>query len=413
MTNTDFTRVLTARLAILDRNIEKLNRRAAKKGVGSFGYTVVGTSTEKACDVDGRVLRDANGVARLVHYTHVVPTGEPLKLAGWTIVASLDHTTEAGVLVLVAPGQTVPVEYRTAEPICQHCSIRRQRNSTIVLRHEDGRFLQVGRNCLRDFLGIDPAAALASHALYGDLCRFLSDDEERDSDHYVASYDVASFLSHVAYHIRTTGWVSRSAARASYGTTESTSSSANITLRLLPESKGYIVPSEADVARAEAALEWARSFDISDESLSDYLHSVAVACASECLHPRTEGIVASIIPAYDRVLGQEVARRQTADLKTTSRFIGTVGERIEVDAVVLDRRSGEGNYGPWTLIRYIVDGSVLAWFASGEPAEALTKIGSTVRIKATVKSHQDRDGLQQTGVSRVAVAKVKAAKKAA
>ena len=411
MNTTDFTRVLTSRLAILDRNIEKLNRRAAKKGVGSFGYTVVGTSTEKARDADGRVLRDANDVALLVHYTHVVPTGEPLLLAGWTIVASLDHTTEAGVLVLVAPGQTVPVEYRTAEPICQHCSIRRQRNSTIVLRHEDGRFLQVGRNCLRDFLGIDPAAALASHALYGDLCRFLSDDEGVDRSD--ASYDVASFLSHVAYHIRTTGWVSRSAARASYGTTESTSSLANLTLRLLPESKSYIVPSEADVARAEAALEWARSFDISDESLSDYIHSVAVACASEYLHTRTEGIVASIIPAYDRALGQEVARRQTTDLKTTSRFIGTVGDRIEVDAVVLDRRSGEGNYGPWTLIRYIVDGSVLAWFASGEPAEALTKIGSTVRIKATVKSHQDRDGLQQTGVSRVAVAKVKAAKRAA
>ena len=411
MTTIDFTRVLTARLAILDRNVEKLNRRAAKKGVGSFGYTVVGTSTEKACDVDGRVLRDANGVALLVHYTHVVPTGEPLKLAGWTIVASLDHTTEAGVLVLVAPGQTVPVEYRTAEPICQHCSIRRQRSSTIVLRHEDGRFLQVGRNCLRDFLGIDPAAALASHALYGDLCRFLSDDEGAGGSD--ASYDIASFLSHVAYHIRTTGWVSRSAARNSYDTTESTASLATHTLRLLPENKGYIVPTDADVARAEAALEWARSLDISDEALSDYLHSVAVACASEYLHPRTEGIVASIIPAYDRVLGQEVARRQTTDLKATSRFIGTVGDRIEVDAVVLDRRSGEGNYGPWTLIRYIVDGSVLAWFASGEPADALTKIGSTVRIKATIKAHQDRDGLQQTGVSRVAVAKVKAAKKAA
>jgi hypothetical protein len=411
MTTIDFTRVLTARLAVLDRNVEKLNRRAAKKGVGSFGYTVVGTSTEKACDVDGRVLRDANGVALLVHYTHVVPTGEPLKLAGWTIVASLDHTTEAGVLVLVAPGQTVPVEYRTAEPICQHCSIRRQRNSTIVLRHEDGRFLQVGRNCLRDFLGIDPAAALASHALYGDLCRFLSDDEGFDRSE--ASYDVASFLSHVAYHIRTTGWISRSTARNSYDAIESTSSRAIYTLRLLPEHKGYIVPSEADAARAEAALEWARSLDISDESLSDYLHSVAVACASECLHPRTEGIVASIIPAYDRVLGQEVARRQTTDLKTTSRFIGTVGDRIEVDALILDRRSGEGNYGPWTLIRYVVDGSVLTWFASGEPAEALCAIGTTVRIKATVKDHKDRDGLQQTGVSRVAVAKAKAAKKAA
>jgi len=408
MTNTRL--IPTARLAHLDAVLAKLNRRAAKKGVGSFSYNVLGTELVKAVDYAGNYVYDNLGQHLLVEYTKVEPVGVPLKIADWHLVATLDHTIEAGVLVLAVPGETVPVEFRSAEPVCQHCNVRRPRNSTIVLRHADGRYIQVGRSCVRDFIGIDPAGVLAGLSLTSTFVSAFDDEDGFGGG--APSYSIRSFLAHVAYHIRATGWVSRAHARDRDGVT-ATATLAYLSLTAKPGKAGYVEPTEADVARAEAALDWARSLDATDESLSDYLHSVAVACAGEILHDRTDGIVASIIPAHDRVLGREVERRRFVDLKATSRHVGTVGERIEVEATVLDVRSGQGAYGPWLLVRYVVDGSVLTWFASGEPAEALTEIGSTVRIKATIKAHQEREGLAQTALSRVALAKAKAAKKAA
>lgn len=406
---TDTARLIpTARLAHLDAVLAKLNRRAAKQGIGSFGYTVLGTKLLKVYDGANNVVLDNLGNPVLIEYTEVEPVGVALKIADWSLVATLDHTIEAGVLIRAVPGETVPVEYRSAEPICQHCNVRRPRNATILLRHADGRYIQVGRQCVRDFIGIDPASVIAGLSLTNAFCAAL--DEEASGTNARPSYSLASFLAHVAYHIRTTGWVSRAAAYDRDGVSP-TASLARISLTARRGQSVYVEPTAADIARAEAALEWARSLDATDESLSDYLHSVAVSCAGEILHDRTDGIVASIIPAHDRVLGREVERRRFANLKTTSKHVGTVGERIEAEVTVLDVRHGQGHYGPWTLVRYVLDGSVLTWFASGEPAEALTEIGATIRIKATVKKHEDRDGLAQTGVTRVALAK--AAKKAA
>ena len=48
-------------------------------------------------------------------------------------------------ILATVPGQVpLPLKYRTAGPTCDHCGFNRNRKDTYVLRHDDGRYVQVG-----------------------------------------------------------------------------------------------------------------------------------------------------------------------------------------------------------------------------------------------------------------------------
>src|SRR5271157_1271365 len=74
------------------------------------------------------------------------------KIDGWNFVATIDHTHETGNLIRSLPNKTVPEEFRTSTPICQHCNVNRYRRNTYVLRSDDGVIKQVGKTCLNDFI---------------------------------------------------------------------------------------------------------------------------------------------------------------------------------------------------------------------------------------------------------------------
>jgi hypothetical protein len=91
------------------------------------------------------------------HYGTVLITivGKTPRLNGWVLVAVIQHT-EQGNILRPFPGfyeATLPMEYRTANPNCDHCRTNRYRKDTFLLWHEQHGYTQVGRNCLADYTG--------------------------------------------------------------------------------------------------------------------------------------------------------------------------------------------------------------------------------------------------------------------
>ena len=222
--DTQTYQVTPERLPALLAKLATMNKRAARLGVPGVVFTVSPLQSKLTIvDRTGfEVLagsRPAGAPGQPGDHTEVTAwhdfemTIAPVSLAGWTFVATLDHASEAGVILRTVPGQTVPVSYRTASNGCDHCHAKRNRIETFVVRHEDGTHKQIGRQCVRDFLGMDPthAARMAEFAI--SLGEALDAEREFSGRRSTDYLPLAEYLAAVAVAMRLNGWRSRTVAR--------------------------------------------------------------------------------------------------------------------------------------------------------------------------------------------------------
>lgn len=206
----------------------KLAKRAAKLGVQAPGFEVIGEHkeyeitwqhpgedvsyfwTERTPGGFSEPGVRYTGVVRVVH--HVVLTGaSQVKLAGWTFLATLDHELgEDNTIIRAVPGTEgqLPVDYRHRGNACDHCKRSQARKQTYVCKHDDGRLMQVGSTCIRDFLGHDAVHALSLVDLFA-LAGACLDEDEMFRSRQPDTFDLVEYLSWVCKDIRENGWTSR------------------------------------------------------------------------------------------------------------------------------------------------------------------------------------------------------------
>jgi len=334
---------------------------------------------------------------------------------GWTFVAALEHL-DGENLVRALPGQILPPEYRTRGPQCDHCKLARRRADTYVVRHEDGRLVQVGSTCIADFLGSSDAVKIAAYATMLASARGLAEGGESEG-FGGGSGDVAlsQYLPFVAWCVREQGWTSRTIAREQGG-----AATADVAMHFMscrnkrscPSCSKMEVqcePTDVDVALAASAEVWAESLSDGEVNASsgDYLHNLRAVARTGIVGFRSAGIAASMVAAYERALGVERKRAERA-ARPPSAHVGTVGKREVFSNVVLDFVTGyETQYGYTTVLKFITDaGAVLTWKASNTDI-ARGDVGKRYDVKGTVKKHDEYKGQKQTLLSRCAVEEVK------
>jgi hypothetical protein len=253
----------------------KLAKKAAKLGVEAPTYAVVEADKVYKATID----HDTGGILRPARVVQVVTvSGARPKIAGWTFVVVLQHE-EGGNIVRRVPGTedvTIPFDLRTAVPACNHCGYDRRRKDTYVVAHDDGRVLQVGRTCLKDFTGHDSPEAIARWAeLLGSFVVRVGDgDGEGGGGGYAREYTtLAGFLPAVVASIRRDGWLSRTNARDQGRDGCATADFAWVALFGDAKSRANAAQAtDEDVARAARALDVAVKFfdDHAVETLDDY-----------------------------------------------------------------------------------------------------------------------------------------------
>lgn len=309
-----------------------------------------------------------------------------VKVEGWRFVAVIDHTHETGNVIRSIPNEEIPDKFRTAEPVCEHCGIRRYRRDTFVLRADNGEdYKQVGKTCLVDFLGYDPGklAQLAEQ-----IGRMREDVLGLGGGGtYVAMFDLETYLEYVAMCIRRFGFVSRKFAYEN----PDRSATADVARGMMIYGTDAEEIIAVDTQNVREALAWAHAFSEKPEK-SDYEHNVSVIAGSSMIEPRSAGIAASIVGVYMRNLAK--AASPAPAIKLESNYLGTEGENITVDVTVTLRKSLENS----VLMKFVdVKGNVLTWFATGKNLPAL---GATVKLTGTVKKHDNFGGVKGTIVNR-------------
>ena len=370
------------RMELINKQLGKVNKRAAKLGLPPVRLVELGRSAKTAVSPDGS--------KRSREYVKLRVEGEAPKVKGWTFVARIMHS-EGGNIISSAPGmEPPPAEYRTAEPHCDHCRVNRRRNDTFVLRDEKGEYKQIGRNCLADFLGsTDPADQIALFSDWNSVVQSLGGD---DDDSYGggggrSSIEIVSYLTGALAVIRRYGFVPKS--KSEEWGKQATSSvldtyffgTGKAANELRAEVAAVSKPDDGD--RARDILGWAKD-QKNQPDVSDYLWNISAAAERLLVDIRTAGLVASMPAAYERAVGgkmdKERAEKASDDapevtLKPKDKFEGVL--------TVLKTPRWSNDYG-LTVLHIMEDehGRFYKWKASNEDIP----VGSKVQIKGTVKA---------------------------
>lgn len=310
---------------------------------------------------DQRALVEGRDDREIVNFefTEVVLIAAETKLEGWEFIGTIEHT-EAGNILRTVPKheETLPEKYRAVTNDCDHCGYDRRRKDTYIVLHEDGTYKQVGRTCIKDFLGHGNPDQIAAYfneiiALWDSLSLgFNEDDPDFFGGRAPWELDTAGFLGTVAQAIRTNGWTSRGKAYEwqTYATADCAwdfdwdrrdgKSNAKLLDRF-----GFCEITDEAIADGKAALAWARGLTDADTAGNDYLHNLRVACSLDYTNGKRAGIVASAVSGWQRATEKAAKVERETTRKAEAKPLPIEDGRQTIAGEVISAKWRDDGYG--------------------------------------------------------------------
>ena len=379
-------RITAAELAATKAKLAKINDRAAKRGfTGRLELSVT--------KVEETTTDELTGLPRTNISFEVGITGEAPKYDGWTFLATLDWDPHAGLIVRSIPGAPEVNQDGLKPGWCDHCRTNRHRKETYLVRHDDGRELQVGSSCIKDFLGHQAQVSLfysddvASELGFGGFG--FNEPDAVDTRHALA----------VAYAlIKLDGYLPAS----NFGQT----TKGDVLNFLWPprsqrqerhESLARI-RSLADEAieQADACIAWVLS---EFNGTGNYANNLRAIVGADYVTANNIGILASAPQAWAKAQ----QRTLIEESRGVSNWLGEEGKKITFTATINGISYVSTAYGSSTLYTLRTkDGDVVKWFSTAGALGDIT--GKDVTLTATVKKHETFRDIKQTLVTRAKVA---------
>lgn len=409
MTDTSTTQTVTltpAEYAATKAKIAKINARAAKRGFTGH-FDVSGNFVTKT-------TRDQFGFSRTVQEVETTITGTAPKYQGWEFQARVERVGESFVVSAV-PGIEVSREGITPGE-CDHCGQHRSRKATYVVVNETtGERRQVGSTCIKDFLGWD------GNVVWIDPMKEVSEDWDSNGPEF---YSVETVIAYAWAATKVFGWVPA-------GRENSTADRVRVLTGVYRIPQGQEreyrqVQEFAAQAQEHAAeiVKWVASDDFSGNS--GYVENLKVVCAAEFVESKHFGLLASAPATWSRHHENRVQRETVRQQVSQSEYVGQEGDKIEFTATISSVRYVAGDYGTTTLYTFVTpEGNSIKWFCSGKELKGPevvceeagwhpeyghlavgdifrpdAKVGDVVALKATVKRHEEYQGVKSTLVTR-------------
>ena len=385
----------------LRKKAEKIKRKCEKLGC-PFTYEETGEEYETCKDKDGNEIT--------VRYILVTAEGRA-EVNGWQFVGTVEHTEKGNIISCVRGEDAgIPKIYYDSRPFCEHCRKVRYRKSTFLLRNEErGEYVQVGKNCLRDFTG---GMSVEGVSMYESFIHAAEEAQISNGSHIKPYYDVVEWLHYVAETIRHFGYVrNQNSYDEDYDPTVKSTAQrafeywradhgrfrmdADYVREIREEMAkvGFDENSRETISMTDDALSW---LDTQLEDKSVYVHNLKVACGLRYTNGKNLGLLASLFPSYKKDLEIKLERKKRAEKEQLSEHVGDIGERVTfvpVKAEVVT--SWETQFGVTMLWKITSeDGNIFIWKTSNDVRE------DTSVITGTVKEHTEFRGVKQTVLTR-------------
>lgn len=399
------------KIAEARKALDKLARKAKRYGNPDVGYSI-GPAMVKEFTVknwDGSFSKvDVPGY-------EVTVTGEAPRVGPFEFLARVDplgRDAKGDILpnvLMVVPGREgeVHARFRDSGGACDHCGKWRARLACYVVRNtETGEQLQVGGDCLRDYMGTDSPARIAQR--FGFWEEVGRGGWVPEAERF--SQGCLQLLAMAATCVRLFGWCSKAQAQDDPRLTP-TVGYVRLALRggeagLKDGSEELILyrqiiraVTDADWTHAAEVLDWARTLT----SMEEYLTNLRVILSADAVsNSRHMGLAVSAINAHAKAVERELRRTAERRALAASKWVGSEGERLRKLHVRLlsQRNVGSNNWADCILIKFQdpATGAVFSWFTS---KGSKLQVGEECVITGTVKEHREYQGVQETALSRV------------
>lgn len=384
-TNTTWTWLLTTEeLHATQKKIEKINQRATRRGfTGHIEINATQTT---------QTTKSPSGLPVTEIAWETTITGEAPKYNGWTLLGALTWDEHAGLVVRTVPGINSVDRTNLHEGWCDHCRSRRHRINTYLVGHDDGRQLQVGSTCLKDFLGWEANPVI-----------LIEKDIKDDIDAALDSTSIDRTPTYSTETVLAAAWavVTRNGYVRS-GEFNSTKELVSMLLNPRTTAEEKAAREYAPyITEAVGKADELRDFLLSDEfsGNSEYVINLKAIAAAGWVDPRNLGLLVSAPQAYARAQEQSLIRmRDAAEIR--DEHYGGVGEKVEIQVRVKAVTWTSGRYGTTTIYTLISDtGHLFKWFASRDAlGEDVTEEYTTLR--GTIKDHSVWQGRRETRLTR-------------
>lgn len=408
--------ILTERLGEFDAAAKTLAKRAKRHGltaplfrVGTIPCLILKDFT----DWDGKRRK------YLESYTPVwIEAGEPIRVAGFEFIARLERLGDEH-LIHIVPGKEAEVDARfyLAQNKCDHCNTARWRNDTYVVREiATGRQLQVGRNCLRDFLGCDTPEKLAGKFTFAKLAADMASEYGGLGPDGPRTITTETFMTVVACVIRLKGYTSQSMAARLNAEIEDgkragpfvTTTRERVRAAIWPAKPtkydkeeqlwSKLVKAEAGDADREQARQLAEWWAARVPE-SDFERNVQIILRNSFVAEKHFGYAVAALPVWARATN--VTLGPAKEPKAVSEFQGEIGARVKLELDVLNKFGIDTQYGSMTIVKFAdAAGNQFSWFTSNSSS---CRIGAKVKLAATIKAHNEYKGTKETQLTRCKV----------
>lgn len=321
---------------------------------------------------------------------------EIIRKNGYRVAAKIEHTEDGNIVYTF--DENAKEAWITMKPFCSHCNANHGLLTTFIVRHESGSEKQVGRTCLKDYCGIDPQAIGYLNALEEILIAECADRCDFRAMGIPRAYDTLEVLELAVRAIREQG----------YRKSDEPGSNKQLVTEWVAKRE---MPSDADKLKAKAIADSIKAMS-QEEAFAAGMDNIRTLLSCGYCKPSHFGFIAYAPLGFDRYMDRqrEKAEReaQMEALRNSSEYIGEIGKRITIKITDLQLvTTWESDWGITHLYKFKdQNGNVIVWFASGsfgywgDDGDWHLYDNSLKAIKATIKAHEERDGVKQTIVSR-------------
>lgn len=329
---------------------------------------------------------------------------EIISMNGWTVLARVEDINDKKVVDCFT--EVCKPQWYKVDMHCDHCGTNRKRSCVFICKHEDGREVQVGRTCLKDFTGIDPRAVVEYGSLKwavvsGVYTEFLGDDGINPDDEMIKCryYTTKTIIALAVDTISREGYKKSS---------EQVSTKYQVTSKLLEGD----YPSEDAMKTAEAICKWIDGEKVREND--NLMRNCQTLVKAKIAKVNMIGYLVYLPVAYGKAL--EARQNQNT---INSEYVGEVGERLSLEIKTVKCLSlGGYMYGHYNIKETYfwrmtdLDGNALIWKTdknlaqiAGIEFKMYNEFPVTFSLTGTVKEHNEYKGEKQTVMTRCRVVK--------
>lgn len=315
------------------------------------------------------------------------------KVGDYQFVASLEWIDEAeeNLIKKVSEDVYVPEIYRTRRE-CDHCNTKRYRKSTVILKSNiDGSYIQVGKSCVKDYIGVDLGNYASYLSFFSNIEEYLEECEKDNLGSIRPMYKVQYILEQAAEEILHHGYISKK----SSWELETDSTSQRVYMMVTGSVNYYEQRSYQEYKvisdKAKENIDELRNYYAEIEDEDDFIHNIKVLLPLEYVGVDKIGI---LVAGFGIKLRRDAAQKEKEE-RVTSEFVGNLGDRITFTAVPECIFSSESDYGWFYIYRLKSGSNEFIWKTSKE-----LRTDIEIEFTGTIKAHEEYRGVKQTEITR-------------